>query len=447
MIPAIPRQRVRLGDVADLLTGFPFRSSEYTTGDGVRLLRGDNVAQGRLRWDEAKLWPLGLVSDVKNYALAEHDVVVAMDRPWIEAGLKYAAVQRHDLPCLLVQRVARLRATNGTVQRFLKYLIGSRRFTEHVLGVQTGTAVPHISGGQIREFSFDLPPLAEQKAIASILGTLDDKIELNRRMNETLEDLARTIFKSWFVDFDPVRAKAEGRQPVGIGSETAALFPSRFVQSELGKIPEGWRVTRLADLTSKIGSGATPRGGSAVYVDDGVSLIRSQNVYDRRFDWGGLVKLPDWAAEELRGVTVEAHDVLINITGDSILRTCVVDPTVLPARVNQHVSIVRAASGIPPRFLHEHLLLPRTKDWFLGLDTGGTRKAITKGHLESLQLVVPPATVLRSFEAATTSLYHRTIVNSGESKTLAELRDLLLPKLISGELRVPDAEKLIEAAL
>ncbi len=113
--------------------------------------------------------------------------------------------------------------------------------------------------------------LSEQRAIAHILGTLDDKIELNRRMNETLEAIARAIFKSWFVDFDPVRAKAEGRD-TGLPPHIADLFPDSFEDSELGEIPSEWRTSTLRDVTSKIGSGATPRGGSSVYVEDGVAI-------------------------------------------------------------------------------------------------------------------------------------------------------------------------------
>ena len=218
---------VRLGDVTDLLTGYPFTSEAYTEDSSApRLLRGDNVAQGVLRWDGVKRWPKYATHDFEQYWLIEGDVILAMDRPWIEAGLKYAAVRRSDLPALLVQRVARLRGTDALDTNFLKYVIGSRAFTEHVLAVQTGTAVPHISGGQIRSFEFRLPPIREQRAIAHILGTLDDKIDLNRRMNETLEAMARAIFKSWFVDFDPVRAKAEGRDP-GLPKHIADLFPDR----------------------------------------------------------------------------------------------------------------------------------------------------------------------------------------------------------------------------
>ncbi|MFI5397297.1 MAG: restriction endonuclease subunit S [Candidatus Binatia bacterium] len=287
-----------------------------------------------------------------------------------------------------------------------------------------------------------LPTQEERDAIAHILGTLDDKIELNRRMNETLEAMVRALFQSWFVDFDPVRAKAEGRA-LGLPKEIADLFPDRFEDSELGEIPAGWRVTALKNLTTKIGSGATPFGGSAVYVEEGVALIRSQNVHDHQFRWGGLARLTERSATELQGVEVKAEDILFNITGDSILRTCVVDPHVLPARVNQHVAIIRATPGIPPRYLHSLLVEPRMKTFLGGLDAGGTRKAVTKGQLESVSVLQPPREVLARFAETTTPLFQRVDCSRSESRALAALRDMLLPKLISGELRVRDAQRFV----
>ncbi|BBL76266.1 restriction endonuclease subunit S [Methylomagnum ishizawai] len=124
-----------------------------------------------------------------------------------------------------------------------------------------------------------LPPLEAQTRIISIIGALDDRIILLRETNATLEAIAQALFKSWFIDFEPVKAKAEGREPEGMDADTAALFPSEFGDSELGPIPKGWGINPLKSLTVKIGSGATPRGGKEVYLDDGVALIRSQNVY------------------------------------------------------------------------------------------------------------------------------------------------------------------------
>ena len=180
---------VRLGDHVDLLTGNPFKSADYT-GSGIRLLRGDNVAQGRIRWDNAKYWPASDAAGYQKYELRVGDVILAMDRPWIEAGLKYAELRPADVPSLLVQRVACLRALPSLDQRFLSFLIGSPGFTAYVLGVQTGTAVPHISGGQIQDFKFDLPRLRDQRAIGELLGALDDKVAVNASMARAAYSLA-----------------------------------------------------------------------------------------------------------------------------------------------------------------------------------------------------------------------------------------------------------------
>lgn len=155
-------------------------------------------------------------------------------------------------------------------------------------------------------------------------------------------------------------------------------------------IPDTWANGRLEQVTSKIGSGSTPRGGSAVYVDSGPAFIRSQNVHDHEFRSEGLAYLSDSAAEALRGVTVAQGDVLINITGDSILRTCLAPAGVLPARVNQHVAIVRSNGKVVPGFLQKWLSLPLMKEFMLGHSSGGTRKAITKGHLQGFPIPLPP---------------------------------------------------------
>lgn len=313
---------------------------------------------------------------------------------------------------------------------------GNKGSTRAYLGISAQLDLP-----------IQLPPIEIQRAIAHILGTLDDKIELNRRMNETLEAMARALFKSWFVDFDPVRAKSEGRTPAGMSADTAKLFPSKLVESTLGPIPKGWKVARLSELTNKIGSGATPRGGDKAYILDGTSLIRSQNVYDSAFVWNGLVHIADDEARRLRSVTVDTGDVLLNITGASFLRTCIVDPQVLPARVNQHVAIVRAKEGIPSRYIHNHLLLENTKGYLSGMDAGASRQAITKAHIESVPIIEPLGPILVAWDHIVAPLYGRMNTTARETRNLSILRDSLLPRLLSGELSVANVERVAGAAL
>lgn len=162
-----------LGDEIDILAGFAFKSAQYTDSeDSVRLLRGDNIVQGSLRWDDVKKWSAFDTSEYSRYQLREGDIVLAMDRPWVKAGLKHAMISELDLPCLLVQRTARFRCGPRIDHRFLMFLIGCSKFTHHIIGAQTGLGVPHISGQQIRDFIFWRPPLIDQSRIADNLEGL-----------------------------------------------------------------------------------------------------------------------------------------------------------------------------------------------------------------------------------------------------------------------------------
>jgi type I restriction enzyme S subunit len=273
-----------------------------------------------------------------------------MDRPWIEAGLKYAWVSEHDVPCLLVQRVARLRAKNGLDQQFLRYVIGSRAFTDYVIGVQTGTAVPHISGKQIQAYEFMCPPLDEQRAIARILGTLDDKIELNRRMNATLEAIARALFRSWFVDFDPVRAKAEGRQPVGMDAATAALFPDGFEDSPLGEIPWWWRVADLRDCLAVLETGSRPKGG-VKGIEKGVPSIGAESITGLgQFDFGKVKFVPSEYYQSMKRGRIEDRDVLVYKDGGR------------PGQFEPHTSMFGDGFPFSEACINEHVYRLRAGD-------------------------------------------------------------------------------------
>ena len=327
------------------------------------------------------------------------------------------------LPARVNQHVAILRPDpKKLASRFLKYYLLNPNFKNFMLGMSSvGGTRNALTKGMIESFDIDHPSLPTQIRIAAILSALDDKIELNRQTNVTLEAIAQAIFKEWFVNF---------RFPGATGD---------MQDSELGPIPKGWENSTLKNLTVKIGSGATPRGGSGVYLDEGIALIRSQNVYDSEFVWEGLARISDESAELLRNVEVEQDDVLLNITSASILRTCMVDPQVLPARVNQHVAIIRANPGIPSRYIHLYLLQQKTKTYLMGLNAGGSREAVTKGHIESVPILNPPFNLLQCFNTFTTPIYSEVEQLSYQSRILSSIRDTLLPNLMNGQISVgPD---------
>lgn len=278
-----------------------------------------------------------------------------------------------------------------------------------------------------------LPPLPEQRAIAHILGTLDDKIELNRRMNATLEAITRAIFKSWFVDFDPVRAKAEGRDP-GLPQPLADLFPARLVESELGEIPEGWEVKSLDEIAWFLNGLALQKYPPA----DGRSLPVIKIAQLRAGNTIGA----DRASEDLSpDYIVEDGDILFSWSGSL---ECVLWAGERGA-LNQHLFKVRSANY--PRWLcylgvHEHLSDFR----HIAAGKATTMGHIQRHHLADAKLALPPKPLLDAIDTAVSPLVESLWRREVESRTLAAVRDTLLPKLISGELRVNAAERLVASA-
>ena len=427
--------RVRLGEYVDLATGFPFKSSGYSHAqDSVRLLRGDNVGQGVLRWEGARWWPQSSYEELQAYSLREGDVVLAMDRPWIAAGLKFAHIRLVDLPCLLVQRVARLRAKRGLDSRFLRYVIGSREFTEYILSVQTGTAVPHISAGQIAAFEVALPALREQQAVGELLGIIDDRIDLLRQTNATLESIAQALFKSWFIDFDPVRAKAEGRDPEGLDPATAALFPSEFEESPLGLIPKGWRCGCLGDVLTQRTSRAKASEFTATLPYVPIECITAKSIFL-------LESLPGEQAQS--SLTLfKRGDILFGAMRPYFHKVCIAP---FDGVTRTTAFVLRSEH---PSFALFAMFDESTVEFATTHSEGSTIPyAKWAGSLERKPLVLPPTDLMSCFEAVATPIVDAGMQNTHRMRTLAELRDTLLPRLISGKLRLPEAEREIEDAI
>ena len=429
-----------LGIEANLLTGFPFKSERYTDADdGISLVRGDNIVQGAMRWDGVKKWPASKSAEYELFHLRDGDVVLAMDRPWIEAGLKYAAISEYDLPCLLVQRTARLRGGPRLDTRFLRYLVGSREFTEHIHAITTGTAVPHISGRQIKDFTFLLPSLSEQKAIAAVLGVLDDKIELNRRMNATLEAMARALFQSWFVDFDPVRAKLDGRPPAALDPATAALFPEHLEDSPLGRIPKGWKAQRLPDAI-EVNPRRTLKGGTiAPYLDmknlptQGHS---AEEVIDREFSSGTKFQNGDTLLARITPCLENGKTGYVDFLEDGQVGWGSTEYIILSPK-----------PPLPPQFGYLLARSDALRTHAIQNMTGTSgRQRVPSECFNTFWLAVPPPDIAHRFDELTAPLMAKIKASSTESRTLATLRDTLLPKLLSGKLSVKASESLVDNA-
>jgi type I restriction enzyme S subunit len=216
-----------LGQHCEVFSGYPFKSDGFTddTND-IPLVKGENVGQGEILWEISKRWPCQDADELARYKLIAGDVVLAMDRPWVPAGLKFAKIAVSAPEALLVQRVARLRSRDGIDQSFLAQLIASPSFVAYVQSVGRGVGVPHISGKQIGDFEFLLPPMPTQQKIGSILSAYDDLIENNRRRMALLEESARLLYREWFVRL---------------------RFPGYEHTPIVDGVPQGWRSSTLAD--------------------------------------------------------------------------------------------------------------------------------------------------------------------------------------------------------
>ena len=298
---------------------------------------------------------------------------------------------------------------------------------------------PYVSLTSQRGLSVTLPPLPEQRAIAHILGTLDDKIELNRRMNETLEAMARAHFKSWFVDFDPVRAKAEGRDP-GLPEQITNLFPDRLVDSELGEIPEGWDVKRVGDIGTIV-CGKTPPTQVSEYYGHNVPFVTIPDMHGKIFATLVKKRLSYAGAQSQEKKMLPVGTICVSCIATAGLVVITSELSQTNQQINSVLPYQRDAT-----YFWYWTLRNLGDDIRAGGSGGSVLANLSTGRFSELRLLACVAGLRSCYHSLTAPLLDRILENERESNTLAALRDTLLPKLISGELRVSDATKIIAEA-
>ena len=314
---------------------------------------------------------------------------------------------------------------NGVDPRYASYYLGHPAVREWIVRHAHGATMPNLNTAILSACPFVIPPLSEQRAIAGILGTLDDKIELNRRMNATLEAMARALFRSWFVDFDPVRAKMEGRD-TGLPKEIADLFPDRLVDSEHGALPSGWCRESISTL-AKVVYGA-PFSSSQFRTDGrGIPLIRIRDL---------RTHAPGVSTEEQHrnGHLIVSGDIVVGMDGEFRLHVWKGPASWL----NQRVCHFEPREGVPVCYLAEALKEPLAL--FESGKVGTTVIHLGKADIDTFLLLNPGEQVLGVFRDLCGPLVHLQVLRALEGRVLAEIRDLLLPKLVSGEFRVTGLE-------
>ena len=419
----------RLREVATLITkgttpttlGMPFVPS------GVNYIKAESVTDvGTI--DRSKF----AFIDSTTHAALRRSQIKAGDLLMSMAGVylgKVAVVPPEVVPANTNQAVAIIRLSSAVDSKFVAYYLRNREFNLYINSLVAQSAQPNLNLAEIGNLPLRLPTLSEQRAIAHILGTLDDKIALNRRMNETLEAMARALFKAWFVDFDPVHTNAEGRDP-GLPQPLANLFPDSFEDSELGEIPKRWKIGRFGHVVEQLRDQVNPLASPD-------ALFHHFSI--PAFDTGQSPK-PDYG-ESIKSLKsrVPVGVVLLSKLNPEIERVWMVD--VRPgerAVCSTEFLVLRA---LPPFTRSYVYCLARSllfRQQIEGLVTG-TSKSHQRAQVESilnLAVVVPPSPVVEAFDHYAEGLLARTLECRRESHTLATLRDTLLPRLISGELRL-----------
>lgn len=410
-------------------------------GTGVKMVNmGELFAHPRLNNAPMDRVPLA-DSEAQRFLLRAGDLLFARQSLVLEGAGKCSIFLGDDEPVTFESHVTRLRLDpNKADPSFYFYYLQSHHGRSAIASiVEQGAGASGIRGSDLEHLRVLWHNLAEQRAIAHILGTLDDKIELNRRMSETLEAMARALFQSWFVDFDPVRAKAEGRDP-GLPQPLADLFPARLVDSELGEIPEGWEVKRLSDICS------TQYGYTASAISEpvGPKFLRVTDINKRNWiEWGDVPHCTiDSGGRKVYSLAV----------GDLVVAR-MADPG-KSAIIEEDIDAVFASYLVrlkTPSLAHSYYVYGFLKselyaEYAQAAKSGSVQANMNARVIVGATLVVPPQALLECFLRLVLPLRRRLTANLRVSRTLAALRDALLPKLISGELRVKDAEKYLQRA-
>ena len=381
---------VRLGDVFTISSGGTpdKRQMKYYENGTIPWVKTGDLKKKYVSHNIEQITQEGLDNSSAKLFPAD-TVLVAM------YGATIGACSILDFEASTNQACAAFLPTSKVLPDYLYYFLNSKKDIFVQSGV--GGAQPNISAGYLKKFPFDVKSLDEQKKIVSALDQIDAVISLRKQQLAKLDELVKARFVEMFGD--PIRN------------------------------PMGWRIFNLKDVTCKIGSGATPKGGKESYQAEGIALIRSMNVHDGQFEYKDLAHLNDDQAEQLGNVEVCKNDVFINITGASVARSCIVPCDVLPARVNQHVAIIRCKQSVlEPIFANQQFLNLSFKKMLLELGEAGgaTRQAITKQQLEDLNVIIPPFDLQEQFSIFTHQIFRQKLTIQQSLDKLEVLKKSLM---------------------
>lgn len=417
----VPNSGIQTGPFGSQLHQHDYQST------GTPIITVEHLGENRITHQD-----IPLVSDLDLQRLSRYSMKVG-DIIFSRVGSvdRRSLVREEENGWLFSGRCLRVRPDPDVIiPEFLSWFFGLSIFKEHIRAIAVGATMPSINTDILSNVQVILPPLPEQKAIAHILGALDDKIEINRRTNHTLEQMARALFKSWFVDFDPVNAKAEGRVPFGMNAETASLFPSEFEETRLGSVPKGWSIDKVSAICSTQYGYTTSASDQPI----GPKFLRITDI--NKEPWIEWENVPFCEVQEGNKTKYELRigDILVSRMADPG-KAGIVEHDI-DAVFASYLVRLKAKNLAWAYFLFYFLRSDFYLDYADGVMSGSVQLGMNAKVIVDADIVLPREEIVNSFLNKVQPLRNKIVSNLNESNTLASIRDALLPKLLSGELRV-----------
>jgi type I restriction enzyme S subunit len=427
-------KEITLGSVCKFVQ-YGYTTKAKDTRNGIGFIRGTDISKNSVNWDtvpDCEVSP----DNLEKYLVKNGDILITR----MGTIGTTALVEKIARPSVFASYLIRHVVDSAlAIPAYVGYVLKSEFFSRFIsTHGGAGAVQPNINAKTLSEFTFPLPPLSHQRNIAEVLGAIDARITHLNETNATLEAIAQGLFKSWFVDFDPVRAKSEGKLPEGMDETTAALFPDAFEETELGLIPATWSISKIGLELKAILGGTPSRANKAYWLNGNMPWINSGKVNEFRITSPSEL-ITEEALKKSATKLLPARTTVIAITGATLGQTSIAEIQVC---ANQSVIGLPPTDKFPTEYIYFWINTNIKK--LIAAQTGGAQQHINKGNVEDLPILVPRAKVINCFKDQVEPLFLSIANNCFQISTLSNLRDTLLPRLISGQLRVADDKEEIE---
>jgi len=419
-------------------------NSVYLDSGEITLIRSQNIYNEGFKSDGLVYITPEAAQKLKNVIIEPNDVLINITG---DSVARVCLAPKEHLPARVNQHVAIIRVDPKEFDhRYLRYYLTSLKMQSYLLTIASSGATRNaLTKSMLESLEVSKPPLDIQKKIGDVLEQFENKIQLNTQTNQTLEEMAQAIFKSWFVDFDPVKAKMNGEQPEGMDAATASLFPEKLVESELGLIPEGWDAGTVGSVTAAKGGYAFK---SKQFVDEGNPVIKIKNITS-----AGTVTTSDCQcvdddiAKTASRFKLSDGDLLMAMTGATVGKSGIYVSDGRDGYLNQRVARFESKvdSTQPCWFTYNLVNKDSIFEQIVGAAQGSAQPNISSKGIEQVKTVIPTFDLISKYQELVAPLYAKWISNFRENSQLSELRDTLLPKLLSGEIELGTSEELVEA--